>query len=225
MSERFCELAQKQVKEYIAAVSKVGYFGAACFGRIGYDKLRFSSNHIGGVMGGEERRVVLVLESPHIYEFENVHKLACKGVAMGMTGRMIATYGGEIFARFRGWQLFVVNAVPFQCSLGMNLSLSSKIVKDVIVDEMLNDRATQLYLSGTISRLIARKHAVVVNACGGSNNRKKRIRAIVGQGVGAGVMIVECPHPSRWFNWQVRLNAVDALEKAWMRSSCDANDF
>jgi hypothetical protein len=80
-----------------------------------------------------DRRLIIVLESPHIAEFRFQHSLqqfVCRGPANGATGRNIRAFLTAPTSRFASAglvrqtgtvSLILVNAVAYQCSLGREM--------------------------------------------------------------------------------------------------------
>lgn len=101
-------------------------------------------------------QVILILESPHIREF-----IQPCGPAKGSTGRLIQQHLCEVLngLRVESWDLYLVNAIQHQCSLGKNTSE----FRDAVFW-----RAWSLFGENNfIDRLstLARNGAIVINAC------------------------------------------------------------
>lgn len=79
------------------------------------------------------KRLILVLESPHIAEFENVKngRLKPKGPAKGKTGIAIRSHLKEILdingMELSDRELILINAIQFRCSLGRNLNRKTSV--------------------------------------------------------------------------------------------------
>ncbi len=108
-------------------------------------------------------QVILILESPHNQEF-----IQPRGPAKGSTGRLIRQYLCEVLNGHcvDSWDLYLVNAIQHQCSLGKKTSE----FRDAVFS-----RAWSLFgEKNFIHRLgtLARNDAIVINACTKASSRK-----------------------------------------------------
>lgn len=139
-------------------------------------------------------QVVLILESPHIHEF--IHPC---GPAKGGTGRLIRQHLGEILngRGLESWDLYLVNAIQNQCSLGKPTSS----YRDVVFSQ-----AWSLYGEANfIARLraLVSNNAIVINACTKVSQGKSRVlrREIVEQAVYKALnrqSDIRITHPASW---------------------------
>ena len=118
----------------------------------------------------EDKILLLILESPHTDEFDKNGEPI--GPANGPTGRNIREHIAEIFPNFSDYQLILMNAIPFQCSLGVATEhFRDNVFKaawdnDAIGKEFFEDRLGKL-----LEKLIG-KNVVIVNACTQGDNKK-----------------------------------------------------
>ena len=114
--------------------------------------------------------MILILESPHKDEFKGEI-----GPAKGPTGRNIRKHIADIFGKeYKDYHLILMNAIPFQCSLGVN----PKIFRDKVFVKTWKDFGESFFqtrLTNLIKLLKEKENdVVVVNACTqGSNNLKE----------------------------------------------------
>lgn len=141
--------------------------------------------------------VILVLESPHKDEYDGERPV---GPANGSTGRNIRSHvHGIPEAKDKG--LILLNAVPFQCSLGK----TSRVYRDAIFPEMWR-RDGQIDFESRLKRLVV-KRDVVLNCCtevldpaSGRLFRELVDASILGLKLGC--KVIRRSHPS---SWRVRL--------------------
>lgn len=91
------------------------------------------------------RRLILVLESPHIEEFwvDVNGLLRAKGPAKGNRGIAIRSYLTRIMDDVGDCELILLNAIQFRCSLGRDLNRKNFVgrknrrLKNLIIDELI----------------------------------------------------------------------------------------
>lgn len=140
--------------------------------------------------------VLLVLESPHIREFDDL-----PGPAKGTTGRLIAQQALSV-PGLEGRDdapLVLMNAIQYQCSLGR----APKLYRDQVFLAAWHDFGR----SDFVARLSAtyRENDVVVCACTeGTKGTSKPLRTLVYaamiEALPAGTPILPRTHPSSWFS-------------------------
>lgn len=120
-----------------------------------------------------ENILILILESPHTDEFdENGNPI---GPANGTTGYNIREHILDILGNgYKSYHLILMNAIPFQCSLGFSLSKKEKENKkrrdEVFSAVWDNDAIGKEFFEGRLKKLLDElqnkgKNVVVVNAC------------------------------------------------------------
>ena len=149
---------------------------------------------------GSDRSVLLVLESPHIQEFEGN---GGPGPAKGHTGRAIRTYlrGVLNWKEYEGWGLILINAVQYQCSHGtkpLDIELRNQNFRYIWGQdgrENFIDRLEGIYRDGD----------VIVNACTkGASSKTGQLRemvqkALIGsKNIGKPENILRRFHPASW---------------------------
>jgi hypothetical protein len=104
-----------------------------------------------------EYRVVLILESPHINEF-----VGNAGPAKGKSGTLIRKYLSEVLGQFVPAHagLFLVNAIQYQCSLGV----STDKHRDVVFRNAWSIFAQENFCT-RLQKLKVGEPIFVVNAC------------------------------------------------------------
>ncbi len=130
----------------------------------------------------QSKRIIIVLESPHKDEYANDNNIA---PAKGQPGKNIARYLKEIINNSQidlstktKYNLIVINAIPYQCSMGFDTKLFRTLSfiglwynggkKD------FNDRLEELSLSN---------NDVVINCCTkGAGNYKKVFGKVMSDG-------------------------------------------
>lgn len=141
-----------------------------------------------------EKYVILILESPHIKEY-----LGEIAPAKWTTGKNIRSYLRTMtrFRHYRNYGLVLMNAVPYQCSLG----LPTECVRDLIFNRVwsqggkkyFTDRLKQYWRPGDI----------VANCCtkGESTEGESELRVLVQRAIKQAlpaVIPIRRPHPSSW---------------------------
>jgi hypothetical protein len=128
-----------------------------------------------GEDGDESTSVVLVLESPHVEEFRGAHS---PRAANGRTGDSIESLFKEVLETsgiaIRGKaRVRVVNAIPFQCSLGHR----PQLVRDAVfkacwqLSDVVDD--LQMRLSSIVEDCGPR--TIVINACTAGPHGVRRV--------------------------------------------------
>lgn len=146
----------------------------------------------------EENIMIMILESPHKKEFDkNGTPL---GPAMGQTGINIRKHIWEIFGPLcRNSHLILMNAIPFQCSLGEATKLHRN---DVFANAWKNETIGKTFFMDRLDLLLqklSRKDIVIVNACTEDEKtfRREKITKAITEIVG-GIKIYGTTHPSSW---------------------------
>ena len=137
-----------------------------------------------------ENILILILESPHQKEFytEDVkdengtvihHKGDPIGPANGPTGCNIRKHIAKIFPNFSNYHLILMNAIPFQCSLGFPLSKKEKENlkrRDEVFGAVWGNFG-KIFFKARLKKLLDElqnkgKNVVVVNACTIATDKK-----------------------------------------------------
>jgi len=179
--------------------------------------------------------IVIILESPHVDEFRYI--IGCKDgfrigmPCMGKTGENLKKYFideldkclEEVFNndKFKDilkddennkFNIIVMNAIQFQCSLGFKLSkekneLCKKLFKDEVKDKVKdkNDKSEKnIIKSNMIKRLSVYKPKCIVN-CSTYKIRKKIEKIVIDysenideDGKSRSIIYIEGNHPSNW---------------------------
>lgn len=106
--------------------------------------------------------LILILESPHTKEFDKEGNPI--GPANGKTGENIRKYITEILGSgYNEYHLILMNAVPFQCSLGVN----TKYFREDVFKKIWSENGKQFFfdrLTGLLNTL-SDKNIVIANCC------------------------------------------------------------
>lgn len=121
----------------------------------------------------EDKILLLILESPHTDEFDKNGEPI--GPANGPTGRNIREYIAEIFPNFSDYHLILMNAIPFQCSLGVATEHFRDNVFKAAWDD---DKVGAGFFEDRLKKLLYKlqknsKNVVVVNACTGAKGNSR----------------------------------------------------
>lgn len=153
-----------------------------------------------------EGYVILILESPHKEEFKSLKdgEYAPIGPACGKSGCAIRHYFEKIFGKsYSGYGLVLVNAIQFQCSLGIGTwndniknDIFKMLFKEPVLKKNFQDRLREL----VVAIKDAQKHLTVINACTSASGGNKAIKSMLPQIViGEGVDVYNgIYHPCCW---------------------------
>ena len=197
-----------------------------------------------------ENIFILILESPHIAEyFEQLSKTQygemrknpcpAMGKVYGDTGYNIRAHIAKIFPNFSNYHLILMNTIPFQCSLGLNLSNNetNKKTRDAVFnavwdDENIGANFFERRLENLLDALLG-KNVVIVNACTQGTKKSKPLccqvcKSIINviqnycddeKSVESPVAFYHIHHPSSWTYGNTTLN------KDKTSISKESNDF
>lgn len=144
---------------------------------------RFWRKNLEEIDLGNRKVMILVLESPHQDEFQYSDDDSLRlpiGPANGATGVNIWKYIAEVFKdKFNDFSLILMNAIPFQCSLGAEPpgSIRDKVFAKAWDDA--NQERKKIGASffekrlGSLLKKLAGNEVVIVNACTQGNKGKK----------------------------------------------------
>lgn len=129
--------------------------------------------------------MVLILESPHIQEFTGKNA-PCP--ANGTTGRNIRNRTLAIFGdAYKNHHLILMNAIPFQCSLGgKNRKIRDNVFSMLWQKELLGEPFFK-------RRLAPFKDAFIVNACTQMNGLKDHVQNAILEVTGRDVLQLDHP--------------------------------
>lgn len=139
--------------------------------------------------------VIMILESPHIYEFSNE-----LGPAKGKTGSLIRTKILEVegLSEYSEYGLILMNAVQNQCSLGY----PTNYYRDDIFLAAWENGAKEDFIRRLNEAF--RPGDVIINCCTKGNN-KEELRRLVHRSIPSRIRIVlGRTHPSSWHSSQNR---------------------
>lgn len=142
-----------------------------------------------------DKRVLLIIESPHKKEFA-----APFGPAKGTTGELIRRYLREIIASLASedFGLFLMNAIQYQCSLGH----PPKNFRDVVFPEVWHQYGRDDFIQ-RLRALACGYETLVINACtkGRIKDPKLMLRQLVEDGIYEGLRRasdIRITHPASW---------------------------
>ncbi len=164
---------------------------------------------LGGVRGKDfrERRsascrppnrpcVILILESPHTDEF-----VGEPAPAKGKTGKLIRDHieTMQCFQRYLDYGLILMNAVPYQCSIGYPTSW----FRDAIFRKAWGSEGSELFVRRLTAYMLVGD--VVANCCtrGSPSNEEPELRALVQLRLKEAFPELEPmrrTHPSSWYS-------------------------
>lgn len=152
-----------------------------------------------------EKIMIMILESPHKDEFKG--KI---GPAKGTTGRNLGKMTRLCdFYLYRNYELILMNAIPFQCSLGEK----PEKFKDEVFANAWNEENQKIWneenqkirigksffkerLCSLLKELDG-KFVVIVNACTSGGCRKQAVQDVIDE-IALDIKRAEIPHPSSW---------------------------
>ena len=175
-----------------------------------------------------DNNFLLILESSHIAEYYEQVKRKIYGKkrpspapAMGRfpgeTGYNIVNFLPKVFVHspisIKDYNLIILNAIPFQCSLGsVPTKNRNKVFKRIWDDfgyDLLHNRLTILW---SILRE-SQKKVFIVNACTAMAGQKKNIQNAIKAVVGYEVL--QLYHPS--YNWSAKLKKQQNLIEEYFK--------
>lgn len=204
LKDQFIQVARK----HSCALNKAAETGTPCIDRnVG----SISSLSSSGSFDYKEvcpvgpRRLILILESPHRYEFQSDQaSLKSPKPAQGETGRQIRSHIRHIaksspMGTDDDFDLILVNAVQYQCSLGtqpLNKALRNKVFEEFwSLESAQNDFKERLSTAYRSDR-----NDVILNCCTGGK-RKNALRQQVAATIqkwSKNVELFRGSHPSSW---------------------------
>lgn len=162
--------------------------------------------------------MILVLESPHIAEYfeqtaKNQYNCKCShppcpamGKIIGDAGANIRKYILEIFGdHYEDYHLILMNAVPFQCSLGFlldpkkykdNCTRRDYVFKKAWEDNEIGCEFFKTRFENLLAKLKNRR-VIIVNACT-AGDKKDMVQTLIDAEFG----IIQLYHPS--YNWNTK---------------------
>lgn len=189
-----------------------------CFERLSQEELQEELNER-GELEALKQCIILVMESPHVDEFTEINEnseisFKAEGPANGATGRKIREYlssvlnqipnleAGEIGEnRWDNYGLILMNAIQYQCSLGVDTSVfRSDVFRDFWKAGGEEDFKTRL-------KVLVRDGDYVINACTeGKEGKGEKLRELVAAAIdeivgvekGVDAQIFRVNHPSSW---------------------------
>ena len=153
----------------------------------------------------DEKCVILVLESPHKYEYvkDESGRWIAKGPARGCTGCRIRWYlhgilKNQIFSTrdYAQWTLVLVNAVRFQCSLGRDISDDDGRLKNKILLRCLEESIFKDDFGNKIQDVMRDRECLVINAC--TSVARDKVGKILQRVIGGSEFVTIHGHPSSW---------------------------
>lgn len=179
------------------------------------------------------RRLVLVLESPHIEEFgiDTNGMLRAKGPAKGNTGVAIRSYLTRIMDDVGDCELLLLNAIQFRCSLGRDMNRKTSTgqknrrLKNLIFNELIRKDEFANNLEDRI-RLVYRQDSddIVINAASMNTSASCCVSRIIAKVTGCCACGVG--HPTGWSRSLANAkrfakNSIDKLTKCRCFSGSD----
>lgn len=142
--------------------------------------------------------IIMVLESPHTSEFSGVTPKPVAGNGNGHAGKAIRELFSEVFdihnfLRDGEYNLIILNAVQYQCSLGED----TKKYRDKVFIECWNKFARNDFKKRLLNTY--ESGDIIINACT-AGKTKPKLREIVKSTITKliGPSLFEVEHPSNW---------------------------
>ena len=157
-----------------------------------------------GLRKTKDGRVVLVLESPHVREYKDV-KAICP--IQGQTGKNVEKMLLDVIGdQYCEYQLFVVNAIRYQCSQGLRLRVGMNgEIKNFVFGNLLNRKSFKEDLIVRLGKIYRPSTDVIINACTDSRawnldkGNKDMVRDLLKQlCISNPESYRELPHPAAW---------------------------
>ena len=141
--------------------------------------------------------MIMILESPHKDEFKG--KI---GPAKGTTGRNLGKMTRLCdFYLYRNYELILMNAIPFQCSLGEKPEkFRDEVFANAWNEENQKIRIGKSFFKERLCSLLKEldgKFVVIVNACTSGGCRKQAVQDVIDE-IALDIKRAEIPHPSSW---------------------------
>lgn len=142
------------------------------------------------------RNIILILESPHIKEFEGAPRPAA-GNGPGEAGYAIRNLFSAVCSIHElsngNYSLILMNAIQYQCSLGnINKYRDNVFIKcwSEFAENNFLDRLTEIY----------KKDDLIINACTVGNNKELKLRTLVGKSISKinPTSVLTLEHPASW---------------------------
>lgn len=143
----------------------------------------------------DEKCVILVLESPHIEEFSNS---PCP--AKGKTGERIRKWFVDVngLSQYSDYGLIIVNAIQYQCSLGM----PTKLFRDDVFIRFWKQGGQESFI--TRLKNCSKSGDVILNCCTKGYDEKNKLRDLVQSSIlenqVIGCKVLRRTHPSSWYS-------------------------
>lgn len=189
--------------QIICRDQSVGLVGETCLPELKNFKQRIFIDEEPEMRHDASGRIVLLLESPHRYEFTSERKgLSPKGPAYGKTGSNIRKFLKNIipldFGDIDSHELILVNAVQFQCSLGLPLwnHPDNQKFKNAVVTECLRQKAFRNHLRCRVQSLVKGSTDIIAIASGQTSGVNQRVEGIVHDLTRQ--LVAGMGHPSSW---------------------------
>ena len=145
----------------------------------------------------EDKIFLLILESPHTDEFDKNNEAI--GPANGTTGRHIRKYICDIFGNeYQGYHLVLINAIPFQCSLGVG----TKHFRDDVFKKIWNEDG-KVFFVDRLTKLFKSKpdNFVIANCCTKGYSEESPLYQYVSEAIDiTGLKYIQLDHPAIIWN-------------------------
>ena len=143
---------------------------------------------------------LLILESPHTDEFDKNNEAI--GPANGTTGRHIRKYICDIFGNgYKGYHLVLMNAIPFQCSLGVG----TKHFRDDVFKKIWHKNGENFFVNRLtiLTELFKSKpdNFVIANCCTKGYSEESPLYQYVSEAIDTtGLKYIQLNHPAVTWN-------------------------
>ena len=147
-----------------------------------------------------EGAMIVILESPHTEEYD-INGIP-QGPACGTTGKNLRKMSELIiFQNYKNYQLYIINAIPFQCSLGdKKMTCRDRVFTATWKKREIGKKYFTERLDNLVETLSSKYDTIIfVNACTVRNNRKKNVQEVIDHiKKHREIKSFETEHPANW---------------------------
>ncbi|WP_291627685.1 hypothetical protein [Clostridium sp.] len=144
---------------------------------INKDKVKITKDNLSDIKNRNEKIIVIVLESPHIDEFNEKKFSVAPAPALGSTGCNLDKYFckviNECFKEYEiencRYHVILSNAIQYQCSLGTN----TEVFRDRVWLKLWLNRSFKKYF---INRLEEYSPDIIMNFCTKGSHKEDKLR-------------------------------------------------
>lgn len=156
LSDQFIRVALEKMQRYIRALGE-----NPCPDR-SLGIINELSYPLNGICRHADSRVILLVESPHVAEYAYAREtIKAVGAAQRLFGERRIVWLKNMFKTLGEWELYVVNAIEFQCSVGTASREMGCFVKNEILKSLINQPIYQDRLVERVGLILQRQNLLV----------------------------------------------------------------